>query len=134
MVAGRSILPDGRQKPLVWKTEGRNSPSCNKKPAPYQAGLRRGTNNDLGSVRTHEQRRIALEAEPVIYGRGGRGTEIGKRDQVLEVVGEPVQHVGECSEFREALFWITDLENAARRVIPVEVHGQRIVSPLADFM
>ena len=70
----------------------------------------------------------------MIYGRGGRSSEVGKRDQVLEVVGEPVQHVGEGSVVREAFFRIADLENAARRVIPVEVYGQRIVRLLADFM
>jgi len=45
--AAEVYYPMAGRNPSVWKMEGPSSPSCIKNPAPYEAGMRRGTNNDL---------------------------------------------------------------------------------------
>jgi hypothetical protein len=48
---------------------------------------------------------------------------------VLQVVGEPVQRIREGAKVGESLFRIADFHNPARRIVSVNLDGQRIVRP-----
>jgi hypothetical protein len=106
----------------------------NEKPAPCRAGLRRGeaTTSTIRSSKLTAT--YCVGAQPSVHRRAGRSSEIRQHYKVLQVVGEPVQQIGEAAIIGVSFLRIAHFQNPARRIVSVEVDGQWIVRPLAYFV
>src|SRR5579864_7494671 len=108
-----------------------------KKPAPESGPAVGGrTYNYFRQLRTvrADSQRFSLEAQPPVHRCTGGCSEIRKGHQVLEIVGEPMEHIVVAAIICISLQRVAHFQDAAGGIVAVEVHGQRIIRPLAYLM
>src|SRR5690348_2096126 len=96
------------------------------------AGLKSWNSACLAAVLANRQP-LSLEGELVVYRCTRRRSEVRQSDQVLKVIGEPAEGVGETAEVGIILQGIAIFESATRRADYV-IDEQRIVHPFAEYI
>ena len=77
---------------------------------------------------------MSLEGLKTINGGAGGRSEIGERDQILQVVGEAVQNIVESTEVGVVFERVSIFQNAAGSIVAVGVDDEWVVGPFANFV